>query len=636
MEMNGEPTPGTPAPYGRACSNCARAKTKCVTGTGDGGKCRRCLRLNKHCQPLQTVRKRKTVDRPSAARTERLEEKLDGLYKLLQSSTPSTSIAGQAASVAPTLTQSASESLQSLVTSPENGGDFGRRSIHRLNSDRPTIDGLSLHPPTVGPDGSYVVSGTRSKIYHYPENALSNGLEPSPEEAEEYLNIFRPHMAAYFPFILVPETRTALELRRDRPFLWLCIMSIASKSSVQQNALGREMRITMGREILAEGKNSIDLLLGLLVFVAWGHYHIHDKPIISQATQLAMALLGNLGLNKPPLKESTQMVLNLDARGCPIKPFSPSTRTTEERRAVLGCFLLSSVVSSYFQRLDALRWTPYLDECLAVLAENKEHPTDLLLVHLVKLQLLAEKVSQAPWHEGHGDAIGPTRAPPIFYLKALQAQLQDFKANISPEIRRNEILLLHLYSMELKVHEVVFVRPPVVFNSPGFQRLESLYACLQATKSWFDIFLSFPPASYVGFSIPVFTQMAHCIIALFRLSTFDDPVWDRGLVRETADLSLILGRIIEKHNQVKVAADLNHGASEGKDVFSGTARTIVSIKTWWDAKLAAELTDNIVLNETLDGMNMDFSDDLWLKDILGQGDGIFDLNMQWLSAENGV
>ena len=68
---------------------------------------------------------------------------------------------------------------------------------------------------------------------------------------------------------MVPEATTANELRRDRPFLWHCIMSVTSKSSVQQKALGREVRITMGREILIEGKTNIDLLLGILVFVAW-------------------------------------------------------------------------------------------------------------------------------------------------------------------------------------------------------------------------------------------------------------------------------------------------------------------------------------------------------------------------------
>lgn len=79
--------------------------------------------------------------------------------------------------------------------------------------------------------------------------------------------------------------------------------------------------------------------------ISWfrGHYHIYNKPIITSAAQIAIALVGNLGLNKPPLKESTQMMLNLDGRGCPVKPFTPTTRTTEERRAVLGCFLLSSV-----------------------------------------------------------------------------------------------------------------------------------------------------------------------------------------------------------------------------------------------------------------------------------------------------
>lgn len=179
------------------------------------------------------------------------------------------------------------------------------------------------------------------------------------------------------------------------------------------------------------------------------------------------------------------------------------------------------------------------------------------------------------------------------------------------------------------MHEVAFLKTSIVVNSPGFQRLDSLYACLHATKSWFDLFLSFPPDHYTGFSIPICIQMAHCIIALFRLSTFDDPIWDRGLVRETANLSLILAQIIENHNQVKVATNLDHGASEDKDVFSGTARTIEAIKSWWDGKLVAEVADSIVLNETLGEMNMDFADDVWLKELLGQGDGLLDLNMQW-------
>ena len=78
-----------------------------------------------------------------------------------------------------------------------------------------------------------------------------------------------------------------------------------------------------------------------------------------------------------------------------------------------------------------------MDECIAVLAEKKEQSTDTLLIYLVKLQLMVEKIGQAPWHEGCEDATSSVRAPPTFYLKALQAQLQDYKANIPPEIQGN-------------------------------------------------------------------------------------------------------------------------------------------------------------------------------------------------------
>lgn len=232
----------------------------------------RCRRLNKDCQPLQTVRKRKAVSRPSAAKTERLEEKLDGLYRLLQSSTNSSSAASVSqtapVSTAPTSNQPSPESLQPAVTSPENGGDLGPCSI-QPKEWCPATNGLRPHAPTNPPDAAYVASGTRSTVYHCPNSSLVKDFEPSSDEAEECLNIFRQQMITYFPFVVVPEATTANELRHDRPFLWLCMMSVTSKFSEQQKALGREVRITMGREILIEGRNNIDLLLGILVFVAW-------------------------------------------------------------------------------------------------------------------------------------------------------------------------------------------------------------------------------------------------------------------------------------------------------------------------------------------------------------------------------
>lgn len=72
-----------------------------------------------------------------------------------------------------------------------------------------------------------------------------------------------------------------------------------------------------------------------------------------------------------------------------------------------------------------------------MLAETGEYPSDPLLLQMVKLQLIVEKVGQAPWQDGHGDAIDSARAPPTFYLKALQTHLRDFKVNIPSEIQKN-------------------------------------------------------------------------------------------------------------------------------------------------------------------------------------------------------
>ena len=231
----------------------------------------RCRRLNKDCQPLQTVRKRKTVARASASKTERLEEKLDGLYKLLQSSNPSASAAGQNASLLTpqTSTQPSPESLQSPAPSPRHSENLGALSIQRIGWCHRSIDGLRLHTPTTAADSSYVTSGTRSTMYHFPQSSLINGLEPTSAEAEECLNNFRTRMTTYFPFVFIPESTTAHNLRRERPFLWICIMSVTSKSTVQQMALGKEIRIALGREIIVEGKNNLELLLGVLVFIAW-------------------------------------------------------------------------------------------------------------------------------------------------------------------------------------------------------------------------------------------------------------------------------------------------------------------------------------------------------------------------------
>ena len=76
--------------------------------------------------------------------------------------------------------------------------------------------------------------------------------------------------------------------------------------------------------------------------------------------------------------------------------------------------------------------------------------------------------------------------------------------------------------------------------------------------------------------------MTRCLIGLWRLSTCEHPEWDRDLVRENLDVSLILEEAEKNFAQVKEAAGLDRGGSQDSDFFSIMASRLRSMKFKWD------------------------------------------------------
>jgi len=168
----------------------------------------------------------------------------------------------------------------------------------------------------------------------------------SEAELEEYLETYRTNMAPYFPIVCISVNTTANELRNHQPFLFLVIRTICSRNLERQAAPVLQVKKVLGREMLIEGTKSLDLLLGVLVFAAWCHVYKSSsiKPVNSTIMQLGMSLAFELGLTRPPPGGPLRILLNYTAQGCP-KPSNGINleRTIEERRAVLGLYLTSSV-----------------------------------------------------------------------------------------------------------------------------------------------------------------------------------------------------------------------------------------------------------------------------------------------------
>lgn len=74
-------------------------------------------------------------------------------------------------------------------------------------------------------------------------------------------------------------------------------------------------------------------------FRSRGKCQAEQQPALTAFGQLAMSLVFDLGLNKPVRKEPH--IMSVFSPHCVRIPMS-TVRSMEERRAVLGCFLMTS------------------------------------------------------------------------------------------------------------------------------------------------------------------------------------------------------------------------------------------------------------------------------------------------------
>lgn len=187
----------------------------------------------------------------------------------------------------------------------------------------------------------------------------------------------------------------------------------------------------------------------------------------------------------------------------------------------------------------------------------------------------------------------------------------------------SEIVLLHHHYTSLTLHESALSNASIMSKNLNFQQLEYLYGCLEATKSWFNLFLTIPSAEYTGFPFSIFAQMVHNLVVLYQLSVFEDPAWDVNTVRQSANVLSILSTVIESMSQVASLAGLE-GESDS-DIFSRVAKMYQSVLMGWEEKMGPEslplssMQSTQSLPEPLDSMPFNFpmvGDNDWLSDML--------------------
>lgn len=196
---------------------------------------------------------------------------------------------------------------------------------------------------------------------------------------------------------------------------------MATTSVERRCHFGAQARRQLLDRIVAGGERSLSMLQGILVLLTWFHVlPAADRQFAALLSQLSVAVAWDLGLTMPPPLEprvpgcgtgsgtvgsetetssgsSSGSGSGLTAPPYRTAPPIPSCvmlpykreRTTEERRTVLAVF---SATSSVPLMPDGLRWSPYLEDCLAHLQQAQQTAQDAVLVRHVRLRLLGSQM----------------------------------------------------------------------------------------------------------------------------------------------------------------------------------------------------------------------------------------------------
>ncbi|KAL7624951.1 hypothetical protein AAE478_004165 [Parahypoxylon ruwenzoriense] len=578
-------------PYGQACTNCSKAKCKCINRGSPGAICERCQRLGKECRPSVSVRKR-AVRRPASERTAHLEEKLDDLVSILRAQATSNPAASPYRTPGSSdLSGVAAGVSQNIASALDLNGCMGAMP----GSNKTAIDGHAMPPAEIAVSHSY--PNTASPYPTPPSVASSQDVGLSPAEAEETLQLFRDQYLQFFPFVYISPETTAVQLQQTRPFLWLNIRTVCCRSTSQKAALNQRVREVAAQRMLLDLDRNIDLLLGLLAYLGWGMHHFNGKPYIVAYLGLALSVVTDLRLDKPP-QENFYKDLHCFKPSYPYSKVGCSSgRSNEERRALLGCFIYCSTISN-FLRNQTMRWTAHMEDSLQKLSADPECLNDEILVAMVKSHKILEDVAHITWRSADPPGqLMSSRALPVAYGKALRANLEAMKRDLSPVLLEHKVVIGYINAADLAIADMSLWNinpwfssgPPKTANTSGsvdIGKIDAYYGSLQASKAGLENYLSFPLTDYVGFSFAHTIQLGRAAQTLYRLMVVDDPEWDRTIAKNSIDLMAAMEQIADNFMRVSAVCGVDTSDSpECSDYYSKAANAFRGTIPTWTATL---------------------------------------------------
>ncbi|KAL3476520.1 hypothetical protein BJX99DRAFT_270504 [Aspergillus californicus] len=406
------------------------------------------------------------------------------------------------------------------------------------------------------------------------------------EMAERYLSDFKTKLTPHFPFVVIAPNVSANELHQTKPFLCLAILASASYENMRlQRALGQEFKKVVASRMIVGGEISFELLQGLLVFLAWSHYHSRPHRY-TQFLQLAISLVIDLRLDRPPQTKMWKTALRFGAEyNLQNETLDRPAWGSDEQRAVLGCFYLSSSIAMLVQKRSTILHVPYHEECRKALREANEYPHDKYIDYVIHLQFIAQKIDH--FSANHALDLQRSESGSELYITSLKTELEACYRNLPFDIYESPLLAIQYHATGLCLYQLSLnIQPqhqlPSLYSASETWKDEMSVSALISANSILHLYINLPANEEVGFNNTQWVQIGFALLIAYRqTATASKP-------DQTAAFRGILSKIASRVGSLCTSdVDMN-GA---RDVFFDFQRRVVQIQRWTD-RLHEKQQDN--------------------------------------------
>ncbi|KAK7428872.1 hypothetical protein QQZ08_004642 [Neonectria magnoliae] len=337
--------------------------------------------------------------------------------------------------------------------------------------------------------------------------------DPGPAESDEaLLSIYRTRLSPQFPFVVISDGLTAVELQRSRPFLAKAIRMVASLR--HRRSMWNQSRLLLRQisdAVFMGPDRSLDLLQSVIVFLGFFHYFCFAHGPFSSLAHLASSMIVDMRLDRPRDRPALR---NTSLQG--IDPEEPRAMSNDERRAVLAVWYLNS-----------RHFTQHMERQLQELQGGPEYETDEVLAQLVCAQRMNEMIAQLQQSDQSVD-VRPSSNVWTANLDNLLADLDNLRGSEGQRkphrylvSSHHKFALLQLLEPQLldadhiQNHEAVAAlhHTPDYFHTPSTSKKDAADTALRA---WFEDWLTIPVCHFFYLPMSGYLHLTNATVILLR------------------------------------------------------------------------------------------------------------------------